>query len=280
MQSPTLAPRIALVAIAAVVGCSDSSSESSQVAAPHVSAVPRWLSNDATAGAAGDPDRGAPAAAGDANDTSGAPRPCPGGQMVLTEDVRNARDLGGVPLRDGRYVACGKLFRGSPLLLSPSGCQELERLAVQTVIDLRIESERSSVPDAACVTADSVHAPLPIPYGLSGEDYLRDLHQTDSLALAFHAFGSPDAYPVYFHCRFGRDRTGVLAALVLLTLGATRETVMQEYLLSKPFVGAYPDALDAVMDEIEMRGGAETVLREAGVTDSEIASLREHAITD
>ena len=48
-------------------------------------------------------------------------------------------------------MARGMLFRGPPLApLSEAGCSEIERLGIGTIIDLRIESERESKPDAPC----------------------------------------------------------------------------------------------------------------------------------
>lgn len=205
---------------------------------------------------------------------------CQPSRVVLTPDLRNARDLGGVALASSGTVACGAYFRGPPLRLSEQGCQQLREIGVRTVIDLRIEGEQSSAPDATCGVAELVSAPLPIPYGLGAEDYLRDLNATDSIAKAFHVFGDPSSYPIYFHCTYGRDRTGVVGALLLLTLGASREAVMAEYLLSQPNVGAYPASLTAVLDEIERRGGPEQVLSEAGISADEIAVMREHVLLD
>jgi len=148
---------------------------------------------------------------------------------------------------------------------------------MRTVLDLRTESERVALPDAACVDANFVWAPLPVPYGLAAADYLNVLHEIPSIAVAFHTFGDPAAYPIYFHCTLGRDRTGIVSALVLLALGASRQTVMQEYLLSAPTVGAYPESLDAVLDEVEQRGGVENVLRDAGISDAELLVMREKA---
>jgi hypothetical protein len=171
-------------------------------------------------------------------------------------------------------VSCGAVFRGPPLRLTDAGCAEFEALGVRTVLDLRVDGERS--PEAACVTSRVLPAALPVPYGLGPEDYLRVLDTTDSMAQIFHAFGDESAYPIYFHCTYGRDRTGVVAALLLLALGATRETVMEEYMLSQPNVGAYPNALNAVLDAIEARGGAESVLTSLGITADEIAVMRRH----
>jgi protein-tyrosine phosphatase len=207
-----------------------------------------------------------------------APVGCSPGRFVLVDHLRNARDMGGTPLHPEGAMSCGAVYRGPPLAVSAAGCTAAATLGIRTLIDLRTDSERSSNPDAACVSAERVFAPLPIPYGLGPADYLNDLHETASIALVFHTFGDPAAYPIYFHCTFGRDRTGIVGALLLLTLGATRSAVMQEYMLSQPNVGAYPNALDAVLDEIEQRGGAETVLKSIGITDEELAVMRAHAL--
>jgi len=207
-----------------------------------------------------------------------APGACEAHQPVLAPEVVNARDLGGTPLADGQTVACGVVYRGGPLAIGDEGCSAVAELALGTVLDLRIESEERSRPDAACVDAKRVLAPFPIPYGLAAADYLAVLHETSSIATVFHTFGDPGAYPVYFHCTYGRDRTGVIGALLLLALGASRETVMREYLLSEPNVGAYPESLGAVLDEIEQRGGAETVLFEAGITAAELDVIRQSLV--
>ncbi|RYZ04921.1 MAG: tyrosine-protein phosphatase [Myxococcales bacterium] len=217
---------------------------------------------------------GAPAEPTEPTDVS-----CERSQFVLRPDVSNARDLGGVPLASGA-VACGAVFRGPPLRLSEEGCQELTSLGIRTVVDLRTEGERLGSPQSECVAASVVPAPLPVPYGLGPEDYLRDLNTDESVAKVFHTFGDPEAYPIYFHCTYGRDRTGVIGALLLLTLGATRQTVMDEYLLSAPNVGAYPDALEAVLSEVEARGGPTQTLLDLGITEDELAVLRARAVAE
>lgn len=205
------------------------------------------------------------------------PGPCARSELVLGTSVTNARDLGGVPLEQGA-VACRSLFRGPPLYaLSSIGCEQVASLGIKTVIDLRQSFERDSKPNSDCVGADQVFAPLPIPYALSAENYLAVLN-APAVAQIFHTFAAPDAYPIYFHCTWGRDRTGVIGALLLLALGASRDDVLTEYLLSRDSVGAYPDSLVAVLDEIDARGGAEAVLLEIGLSQDEISALRERAL--
>jgi protein-tyrosine phosphatase len=202
------------------------------------------------------------------------------GRPILADRLTNARDLGGTPLGADGVVPFGVLYRGPPLAaLSEPGCAELGELGIATIVDLRIESERAATPHDVCALeqADLLLAPLPVPYNVSPDDYIADLNATDSIAEVFRALGDDAAYPVYFHCTWGRDRSGVLGALILSALGATREDIMQEYLLSRASVGAYPRSLDAMLDELECQGGIDAYLEAAGVSADQVATLRAHA---
>jgi hypothetical protein len=202
---------------------------------------------------------------------------CGRSDPVFVCEVPNARDLGGTPIAAGQLVACGAIYRGPPLArLSPDGCQVFAKLGIRTVIDLRVESERAALPESACVqdAATIVSAPMPIPYTVTGAEYIAALDAKTSLAAAFAALGDPAAYPVYIHCTWGRDRTGVLAAAILLALGATRADILQEYTLSQRTVGAFPFSLTQMLDEIDARGGIEAVLTAAGVTPEQLTALR------
>lgn len=204
---------------------------------------------------------------------------CAQSQPIITCDVVNARDLGGMPLAPSGSVACGQVFRGPPLTqLSPSACAEAARLGIRTIIDLRVPGERSAVPDDPCVAANIVLAPLPVPYMVSAENYIADFDTKESIARVFRTLADPAAYPVYFHCTWGRDRTGVVAAAIFLALGASPADIMAEYTLSKATVGAYPASLQALMDEIARRGGIQAALRASGVTDADLTALRAHVL--
>jgi protein-tyrosine phosphatase len=263
-----------VTALLTACGCSAAHDDASAALGGHAIAMPRTpgLMAPSQAGGSAGPE---PEPEPEPDPPAGA---CEPHQFVLAGHVQNARDLGGLPTAPEGQVACGSLFRGPPLAgLTQAGCSEVAALGIRTVIDLRIESERTTKPNSACVGADQVFAPLPIPYGVSPAEYSADLN-APAIAAAFQAFTDPDAYPIYFHCTWGRDRTGVVAALLLLSLGASREDVMQEYLLSKTSVGAYPDSLTAVLDEIEQRGGADAVLSEIGIESDALEALRGRAV--
>jgi len=205
---------------------------------------------------------------------------CASGRAILSGAVVNARDLGGTAVEAGQRVAHGALFRGPPLsALAPAGCEAFAALQVRTVIDLRVSSERELKPNASCVgeRASLVSAPLPVPYSVSAADYIADLDATESIAEAFRVLGDEAAYPIYFHCTWGRDRTGILAALILLALGATHADILAEYSLSEPTVGAFPESLVALLYEVERRGGIDEYFRAAGIPEAAIETLRAQA---
>jgi len=211
-----------------------------------------------------------------ADQDAGSPRP-ENGRPILTPYVVNARDLGGTVVEHGKVVAYQRLFRGPPLAaLSAEGCDAFTSLGIRNVIDLRAPSETQSTPEADCVRehATLVLAPLPIPYSVSPQDYIAILDASASIAAVFRVLGDLGAYPVYFHCTWGRDRTGVIAALVLRALGASRDDIVDEYRLSSETVGAYPHSLVAALEEVERRGGIESYLATLGVTQTQLAALR------
>jgi protein-tyrosine phosphatase len=115
---------------------------------------------------------------------------------------------------------------------------------------------------------------------VSAADYLADLNATDSVAAVFTILADESAYPVDIHCVYGRDRTGVMAAVILLALGATPDDVMTDYRLSASAgLGAYPSSLSAVLDAIAQRGGIEAYLAGAGVDAETLARVRARLIT-
>lgn len=198
-------------------------------------------------------------------------------RWVLSGHVDNARDLGGTPLDAGETVAYGALFRGPPLAeLTQEGCDEVAKLGIRTVVDLRIQDERELKPESECVreAAHILEAPLPVPYNVSPADYIADLDAKDSIAAVFQRLADAEAYPIYMHCTWGRDRTGVLSAVILRALGASQADIMREYLHSQASVGAYPQSLAAALEEIEARGGIEPFLAAAGVSTDELELIR------
>jgi len=168
-------------------------------------------------------------------------------KLTLTGCV-NFRDLGGYPGAGGRKIRWRRLFRADGLTrLDEDDCAQLAELGLATVIDLRTKGEvdeRGRFPDVT-FEVEYHHLPLtdvlPPTEDLSRYDepaFVTTRYQqlfsegSSSLARAVQVLAEPDALPAVFHCSAGKDRTGILAALVLGFLGVPREVIVEDYALS------------------------------------------------
>jgi len=171
----------------------------------------------------------------------------------------NFRDLGGYPTADGRRVRWRRLFRADGLTrLDDQDGALLNELGLHTVIDLRTPGEvetRGSFPHDL-VAVDYHHLPLtdvlPPPEDL--QRYVEPEFVTSryrqmfvegsaSISRAVRVLAAPGALPAVFHCSAGKDRTGVVAALVLGFLGVPRHVIVDDYSLSG-------EAMVALMERI------------------------------
>ncbi|MFI9206936.1 tyrosine-protein phosphatase [Streptomyces sp. NPDC053253] len=184
---------------------------------------------------------------------------------IPATSVANLRDLGGLPLGDGRAVRSGLALRSAQLDRLDPAEPAVAELGIRTVVDLRTETERGDRPDrlpagarllVADVLADHLAVSgLPPAARLKlllsdpalAEEHLgggrvraafartyRTFVSGDSARAAYGALltelGTPGAGPVLFHCSAGKDRTGWAATVVLALLGADEKTVRDEYL--------------------------------------------------
>ncbi|MCQ9388213.1 tyrosine-protein phosphatase [Brevibacterium sp. 50QC2O2] len=151
----------------------------------------------------------------------------------------NFRDLGGITLADGRLVPSGRVFRSDGLQrLDVAGRAALRRLGVGRIIDLRRPQEVSGQPSAIDPQFQQIiHAPIADDAALDQQTTIRPLAEIyqrmiescgQRLAHAATAVAESPG-PVVFHCTAGKDRTGVLAALILDALGADRHAVIADY---------------------------------------------------
>lgn len=172
---------------------------------------------------------------------------------VTFEAGFNCRDLGGYPTNEGRLVRWGVVFRsGSLHRLTTADLESAKRIGVRTVIDLRstAELERNGRYPGDDVAFH--HAPLfeedRVPFKWAepddpepplGEDYVAIAETgASSLAGALSVIAGGD-HPVVFHCAAGKDRTGILAGLLLATLGVPDETITDDYEMSNLSLAAH-----------------------------------------
>lgn len=166
---------------------------------------------------------------------------------ISFERLHNFRDVGGYRAADGSTVRWGRLFRSDSLgKLRGEDWERFLELGVGAVIDLRYGWEidaKGRVPEHPSL----VHHHLSIehrPYDQAAlgpdietgpylaERYMEVAHDgVGELRTALELIAAQDS-PVVFHCASGKDRTGLLAAVVLALLGVAEEVIVEDFALT------------------------------------------------
>lgn len=241
-------------------------------------------------------------------------------RWVELEGADNTRDLGGLAVAGGGHTRFRRVLRAGTLQdLTPDDVRYLtEYLGIRTVVDLRrndeAEREGSALADIPAIRY------LSLPLSSAGNiraDIVADGADIDIVAhyvallegsaanivTAVRAFADDLSWPAIFHCAAGKDRTGVLAAVVLDAVGVSREAIIADYALtgqrmkqisarllrlatyrdmqalSRGIKGAgtaEEESMAAFLDELHGRyGSAVGYLSAHGMSSSELAALRD-----
>lgn len=242
----------------------------------------------------------------------------------------NFRDIGGYRTANGRKVRTLRVFRSDGLhALTPSDFDALAGIGLRQVCDLRSEKERTKEPTVwpqhfvpktvvmevntdVRAGGDSLYCLRKDPTERGAIELMLNAYRTVPGVLAkyidtlFSSISNERDSPLVFHCSAGKDRTGMLSAIILLALGVPRETIYEDYLKTERYQDlskrrasisdylssiygtdpppedvlsalagvreAYLDAALAAMGE--HRGSIDDYLRGAGITESRIEQLR------
>jgi protein-tyrosine phosphatase len=205
---------------------------------------------------------------------------------ITLENALNFRDVGGYPTADGRRVRWRRMFRAGGLSnLTPADLVVLGELGIATVLDLRSTAELQSgrFPLDEFPVAFH-HLPLveeildptryEVPEGMLAARY-QEIAQIGSsyIAQAISIVADADTHPIVVHCLAGKDRTGVVVALVLSLLGVNDETVAEDYALSNLAMAALRQRAEAA--GIPKRRSPEVSAEVFSAKPSNIASLFE-----
>ena len=239
------------------------------------------------------------------------------GRFIPLQGCFNFRDLGGYRTREGRTVRHGKLFRSDALHhMTPEDMAYVQSsLRVTTVIDLRNPDEADGAgrwpPGASTVEYHNV------PY-VEGQDVTHPAAGVDPVARlteiytwiifkaghrvadSLNALAGESSLPAVFHCTAGKDRTGVLSAIVLGLLGVDDEQIMADYCLTNQIIGslgprlqqrpgnedrpltafeAQPKAMERALTDLnEGWGGAEGYLLAHGLSAETLMRFREELL--
>jgi protein-tyrosine phosphatase len=215
-------------------------------------------------------------------------------RRVPFEGAVNFRDLGGYATGANRRTRWGRVYRADNLAgLTEADLTRLESLGLRALIDFRLPLEREASPDrlppgssirrveagfipagtldmlalvkAGTIPASEIEKRVIAQYRLFCVDHTEEYRQAFAVAL------DPSSYPLLLHCTSGKDRTGFAAALLLLALGVSRKTVIEDYNLTNLYrrpvphlfgpetpkevvailLAAQPKYLEAALDEID-----------------------------
>ncbi len=205
------------------------------------------------------------------------------GRWVVLEGANNTRDIGGYETTDGRRVRRRTVYRSGSLAgLTPVGCEAFADLGIELVVDFR--NRLSPLPffngDSWCVFLSARTVVHPVGAVGEGDDGVPPYVQTvrdsaDSYRMTFEALAYEGNLPLLYHCAAGKDRTGIMTALLLTLLGVDRQTVIADYRLSND-VGA-PVSEGAIVDlleEVDRQGGIASYLERIGVSAAVQVGIR------
>ena len=166
---------------------------------------------------------------------------------VDVEGCLNVRDAGGWPTEDGRWMRTGLLYRADePVRLTDEGRAAIDRLGLKAVIDLRAKAQVDrghvfAVPEVThhIQIVDRVLDVDNPPPRFEGAVDIADLYEEmvarggPQLVRSVELIAETiDDGPVLVHCMAGKDRTGLVVALVQAAIGVTLASVVEEYALS------------------------------------------------
>ena len=207
--------------------------------------------------------------------------PDPGAKIVIAErrvaleGSVNFRDLGGYETADGHRVKWGRVFRSDNLgRISDRDVCFLQRMGIRLVCDFRTPAEAKKLPDRFPRGTESRHLALPIRHGefdpadtferikkgdiaWMTEQYMVEgyIKNIDNFAPVWSTLVTSLAdgsnRPLVFHCTGGKDRAGMGAALILLSLGVPEQTVVRDHGLSNQYIAP---VLERIYDQIRSHG--------------------------
>lgn len=191
-------------------------------------------------------------------------------QRVEMDNVENCRQLGGYANKNGQTIRKDVLIRSGKLCkLDEDGLETLQEMGIRTVIDLRIPEEIKDKPDPKIDGVENIQINLADPksnfYKMSvwgigitkdnyesrinaiaklnmnlGEMYIEGIIDSEygrkALRKVFSILADPKRNAILWHCSGGKDRTGVVAALLLAALDVDRQTILDDYELTNEYV--------------------------------------------
>jgi protein-tyrosine phosphatase len=166
-------------------------------------------------------------------------------KIIALEGCLNFRDLGGYAARGGT-IRYGQIYRADDLSkLISADIARLEELGISIVIDLRSPEELDRAPNPLRGRAGFAYHHAPLLDGLnSAPDRPPEIQNLPAMYKSllpnagpqirgiFQVLGRREGRGAVFHCTAGKDRTGVIAALILDLCGVAEGDIIADYALT------------------------------------------------
>ena len=198
----------------------------------------------------------------------------------------NSRDLGGLPTRHGTVTGHGAVIRAdTPSDVDTDAVREAQRFGFGRIVDLRTESEVARAPHPLRDSSAYRHLPLIDPAAdhardPDSESGLGDVYQgsvernTATIGAILQSVADAPAGPVLICCAAGKDRTGMISAMLLELAGASREAIGADYARTSSETES-EDILQMLEHIDATHGSMQTYLRTLGITEAQLARLGE-----
>jgi protein-tyrosine phosphatase len=190
-------------------------------------------------------------------------------RRIVLAGASNFRDLGGYETADGHVVRWRRVFRSDALHdLTLEDVEALVGHGVRQVFDLRSAYELELFSGNPLIDRGVLvrHTPMVVDMTarrgagarliesddprVHAEAYLELIEQgRASVRLILDALCEAEDGGTVFHCTGGRDRTGMVAALLLSVLGVPRPVIAEDYALTTEYL-SFPEARIARMREL------------------------------
>lgn len=192
-------------------------------------------------------------------------------RVLQIPGATNIRDLGGYRTVDGHLTQWRRVLRGdSPHLLSDEGNEALRQAGLRSLIDLRSDNELHHEPNPFKDSAQVAYHPLPLfddlaptMSGIKARDlgtndllyefYLQALgEKAEAVRNVLTTIAEAPEGTVMFHCTVGKDRTGIIAALLLGAADVERGDIIADYAMTQTQISPLVERL---LEQTRKHGG-------------------------
>lgn len=232
------------------------------------------------------------------------------------EEAHNVRELGGYPVAGGGQTHYHRFLRSDALgSLTPSDVTFLHNYGVRLVLDLRDSDEAQNYPDVSLGDDVQIENVPMFDFDIADKKALAErfadtpptyeffydiiLSKKEQIARCFYLIAeAPEDACVLFHCAVGKDRTGVLAMLLMALAGCDKWDCVSNYvqtrvnLMRHTWYAAYWEsdderssmndspahALEFSWNVVEKAGGVMAFLHDCGIDYEKLAAVRARLI--